>query len=277
MSLCIWLRTTLLLAVLTALFIGIGYLLGGFGGAIIAFVMAFFLNFFAFWYSDKIVLAMYGAKPCEDEEINDIVEKLAAKAEIPKPKVYLCDLPAPNAFATGRSPKHAAVCITRGLMELLDREEIEGVIAHEIAHIKNRDTLISTLAAVLAGAISYLANLAWWSIFGEREERSALLLPLIILAPFAAMLVQLAISRGREFLADYTGATISGKPLALASALKKIAGFVEKYPANLNPGTAHMWIVNPLSGESIARLFSTHPPIEERVRRLEEMAKSEKQ
>ncbi len=273
MRLALWARTALLLAFLTALFMCFGYLIAGFRGAVVALLFSLFLDFFSFWYSDKIVLAMYGAEPCEDEELNKIVEKLAKEARIPKPKVYVCDLPVANAFATGRSPKQSAVCVTRKLLELLDKDELEGVLAHEIAHIKNRDVLISTLAAVLAGAIGYLANLGWFAVLGEDEERSAVFLPLIIFAPLAATLVQLAISREREFLADYTGAAISRKPLALANALRKLTGYAQADSAEINPGTAHMFIVNPLSGESIARLFSTHPPVEERIKKLEELAK----
>jgi heat shock protein HtpX len=262
----------LLLAVLTGMFLGIGYLFAGMLGALIALVMATLMNFFAYWYSDKIVLTMYGARPCDDEEISEIVEKLAKNTGIPKPKVYVCDLPVPNAFATGRGPSHAAVCVTRGLLELLNKDEIEGVISHEIAHIKNRDVLISTLAATIGGAISYLAQLGWFALYGE-EERPIYFLPLLLLAPLAAMIIQLAVSRAREYLADYTGAMLCKKPLALANALRKIAGIAEANPLEVNPGTSHLFIVNPLSGDSFAHLFSTHPPIEERIRRLEELAK----
>ncbi len=278
MKLELWLRTTLLLAFLTAIFVGIGYILAGIWGAVFALFIAFILDFVSFWYSDKIVLSMYGAKPCEDSEVNAMVEKLALKAGIPKPRVYVCELEIPNAFATGRSPKHAAVCVTRGLLRLLNKEEIEGVLSHEIAHIKNRDVLISTIAAVIAGAISFLAQFGWYTLYGDENERSLLLIPLLIFAPLAAFLVQLAISRGREFLADYTGALISGKPLALANALRKISSFahdaLEK--ERINPGTAHMFIVNPLSSSVFENLFSTHPPVEERIKRLENLARKEK-
>jgi heat shock protein HtpX len=267
-------RTAGLLGLLTGIFLGIGYLLGGFVGMSFALILAFLMNFFAYWYSDKIVLAMYGARPLKDERIESIVENLAKNANIPKPKLFIAELPVPNAFATGRSPKHAAVCVTRGLIKTLNEDEVEAVLAHEIAHIKNRDTLLSTLAATIAGAISYLAQLAWFGLFGEEERGAAIvLLPLIILAPIAAMLVQLAISRGREFLADEVGAIICGKPLSLANALRKISGMAEAYPIEGNAATSHLWIVNPFSGNTFAKLFSTHPPVSERIRRLEDIAK----
>ncbi len=274
MKLELWLRTALLLAFLTVIFVGIGYILAGIWGAVFALFIAFILDFVSFWYSDKIVLSMYGAKPCEDSEVNAMVEKLALKAGIPKPRVYVCELEIPNAFATGRSPKHAAICVTQGLLRLLNKEEIEGVLSHEIAHIKNRDVLISTIAAVIAGAISFLAQFGWYALYGDENERSLLLIPLLIFAPLAAFLVQLAISRGREFLADYTGALISGKPLALASALRKISSFAHTSEMErVNPGTAHMFIVNPFSTSSFENLFSKHPPVEERIRRLEELSR----
>ncbi len=273
------LRTTLFFALLIAIFLGIGFLIGGISGMTIALFLALAVNFLAYWYSDKIVLSMYGAREVRKEEnpkLHEIVEKLSRKAEIPKPRVYLIDSPSPNAFATGRSPRHSAVAVTRGLLELLDEEELEGVLSHELAHIKSRDTLISTVAASVGGAISYLAQLAWYfMVFSEEREGGYgfFLLPLLIFAPLAATLVQLAISREREFEADRVGGIISKKPLGLASALRKIAEGVRMVPLERgNFATSHLFIVNPFRGEWISRLFSTHPPIEERIKRLEKLA-----
>ncbi len=228
-----FLRTTILLATLTAVFLAVGFLLAGIGGMTIALVMALALNFFSYWFSDKIVLAMYRAKPTSEKEINSIAESMAKKAGIPKPKIYLIDSKIPNAFATGRNPKHAALAVTTGLRERLNKDEVEAVLSHEMAHIKNRDVLVSTMAATIAGAISYLAQLAWWGVFSrdERGNSSIILIPLLLLAPIAAMMIHLAISRGREFGADYTGALISKKPLSLASALEKITNIVYESPS----------------------------------------------
>lgn len=267
-------RVTLMLALLIGLFLGIGYYFGGVAGMTLALVLAFFMNFLAYWYSDKIVLAMYRAEPLRDERIEKIVKKLAEKAGIEMPKLYIVESPQPNAFATGRDKKHCAIAVTRGLLETLNEEEIEGVLAHEVAHIKNRDILISTIAATIAGAISYIAEILWWStIFEDREERPIwAVIPVIILAPIAALLVQLAISRGREFLADETGAKLSGKPKALASALRKISEFAKTKPLEYgSTATSHMWIVNPFKGNFLVKLFSTHPPVEERINRLERL------
>lgn len=264
-------RTTLLLGLLTGILLVSGFLIAGVGGMTIALIFAFLINFFAYWYSDKIVLTMYHAKPLKDKKLNSIVEELSKEAGIPKPKVYVVETEIPNAFATGRDPKHSAVAVTTGLINYLEDEEIKGVIAHEIAHIKNRDVLVSTLAAVIAGAIAYLAQIAWWSMFSNRERGNAILLPLIFLAPIAATLVRLAISRGREYHADYTGAVISKNPLGLASALEKISSFTKSHPIRGNVATSHMWIVNPFKADTIANLFSTHPKTEERIRRLKEM------
>jgi heat shock protein HtpX len=264
-------RTTILLATLTAMFLAIGYLIAGTGGMTIALVFALLINFISYWFSDKIVLSMYGARPYDSREINSMVEKLSNAAGIPKPDVYIVESKIANAFATGRGPGHAALAVTRGLAENLTRDEMEGVIAHEISHIKNRDVLVSTMAATIAGAISYIAQMAYWGALGSdsRERGGALvLIPLIILAPIAAMLVQLAISRGREYGADYTGAMISKKPKALASALEKISYIAKAHPVRGNNATSHMWIVNPFSGNALMNLFSTHPPIEERIERL---------
>lgn len=264
-------RTTLLLGLLTGIFLAIGYLLGGMGGATIALMFAGLMNFFAYWYSDKIVLRMYGAKPSDDKRLNSIIKDLAKEADLPLPKVYIINTPVPNAFATGRDPKHAAVAATRGLLDALDKEEVEGVIAHELAHVKNRDILISTMAATIGGAISWLGYMAWWSMMGQRRGGNILLLPLIILAPLAATIVRMAISRGREYHADYTGAIISKNPLGLASALQKIEHIARNHPMHGNAATAHMWIVNPFKGDALVNLFSTHPPVAERVKKLKEI------
>ncbi|MBU5575334.1 MAG: zinc metalloprotease HtpX [Nitrososphaerota archaeon] len=265
------LKTAFLLGLLTALFMGIGFILGGMVGLSLAFFLAFILNFITYFWSDKIVLSIYGAKEYKDKKLENIVKKLANEAKIPIPKLYIVNLPVPNAFATGRNPKNSALAVTRGLINILNEEEIEGVLSHEIAHIKNRDTLIATISATIAGAISYLAQFAWYSTFGDRNRNNILLLPLIIFIPFAAMLIQLAISRTREYAADYTGALISKKPNALASALEKIFEISKKHPINGNYATSHLWIVNPFSSNFIINLFSTHPPIEERIKRLREI------
>lgn len=276
------LKTTLLLVTLTVMFIFIGALLGGKSGMTVALVFALAMNFFAYWFSDKIVLSMYGAVPvteAEAPELYSIVRTLSQKAGLPMPKVYIIDADQPNAFATGRNPKHGAVAVTTGIMRLLDRNELAGVIAHELSHIKNRDILVSTIAATIAGAISYLAQMAQWAmIFGGRRDddeggNPIAALVMMIVAPIAAMLVQLAISRTREYGADAGGARIVGNPLYLANALKKLHYASQRIPLDANPATSHMFIVNPLSGGTIARLFSTHPPIEERIARLEAMAR----
>jgi heat shock protein HtpX len=275
MSIATTLRTGLLLALLTGILLAAGFFFAGTAGMTLALGFAMLLNFTTYWWSDKIVLAMYRAKPSKDKKLHMIVEKLAKEAGIPKPKVYAIPTAVPNAFATGRSPAHAAVAATEGLLDALSDDEIEGVLAHELAHIKSRDTLISTLAATIGGAVSFLAQLAWWSLFmgGRREGGSLILLPLLFLAPVAAALVQLAISRGREYFADYTGAYLSRKPLALASALEKISVIAKAHPLRGNAATAHLFIVNPLRADVFARLFSTHPPLAERTKRLRALAK----
>ena len=277
-------KTFLLMAVLTIILVMLGNLFGGKTGMIIAFIFAGGLNFFSYWFSDKIVLSMYGAKEVSEEEaptLHKMVEILSQRANIPKPKVYIIQSDMPNAFATGRSPSHAAVAVTTGIMHLLNEDELFGVLAHEISHIKHRDILIQTIAATMAGAISMLANMAkWGAIFGvggDDEEGGAANFIFIfifsIIASIAALLVQMAISRSREFLADEGGAKLSGNPLYLANALRKLDAGVKLTNAEVNPATAHMFIVSPLSGgNSILNLFSTHPPIEERIRRLENMA-----
>ncbi len=280
-------KTGFLLALLTMLLVFIGQLLGGAQGAMTAFGFALVLNFVSYWFSDKIVLAMYRAKPLSEAEgpqVYRAVREIAARDRIPMPKLYWIATSTPNAFATGRSPKRAAVAVTSGLLELMSEEELKGVLAHELSHVKNRDTLVMTVAAALAGAIMMLARMAQWSMWmgGGRSSndrhRSAAALQLVvilliaILAPLAAMLIQLAISRTREYGADETGARLTGNPHGLASALEKLHRAAREHPLpNANPATAHLFIVNPLSAGAIAGLFSTHPPMEERVRRLRGM------
>ena len=270
-------KTFMLMAALTALFLVGGQLLGGQQGMVIALVMALGLNFFAYWNSDKVALAMNRAKmvsPEEAPELHRIVENLASRAGLPKPKVYVVNNQTPNAFATGRNPEHSAVAVTNGLLQLMDRSELEGVLAHELGHIKNRDILISSIAAVMAGAISYLATMAQWAmIFGGRGHddeggNPLAMLVMMIVAPLAATLIQMAISRSREYLADAQGAAICGNPRALASALQKLTTYNKQLPMQVNPASAQMYIVNPLTKGTLANLFSTHPPVEERVQRL---------
>jgi len=271
------LKTFILMAALTALFLIGGQALGGQQGMIIALVMAVVLNFFAYWNSDKMALAMNKAREVSQQEapeLHSIVENLARRADLPKPRVYVIDSPTPNAFATGRNPQHAAVAVTTGILQLLSRQELEGVLAHELGHILNRDILISSIAAVMAGAISYLATMAQWAmIFGGRGHddeggNPLVALVMIIVAPLAAALIQMAISRSREYVADSTGAKICGNPRSLAGALEKLTTYNKRIPMQVNPASAQMYIVNPLSRGRLANLFSTHPPIEERIRRL---------
>ncbi|MBM4350798.1 MAG: zinc metalloprotease HtpX [Deltaproteobacteria bacterium] len=278
-------KTFLLMLVLTGLFIIVGSAIGGKNGAVIAFVFAALMNFVAYWFSDKIVLKMYGAKEVSQSEASDlyrIVSELTSKASMPMPKVYIMENDTPNAFATGRNPEHAAVAVTTGLMRILSKDELTGVIGHELSHIKHRDILISTIAATLAGAISMLASMArWGAIFGggrsDGEGRGGgniiFVLITTMVASIAAMLIQMAISRSREYLADAGGAHLS-HPLSLSKALGKLHMAARRIPMEANPSTAHMFIVNPLSGGGVLSLFSTHPPIEERVARLEEMART---
>ncbi len=273
-----YVKTAVLLAVLTAMLVFFGNVLGGRQGAIIALVFAGVMNFGAYWWSDRIVLRMYGARRVEEgsaPELFDIVRGLAMKAGMPMPAVYIIDQDSPNAFATGRNPKHAAVAVTSGIMKILSREELEAVIGHELSHIRHRDILISTVAATIAGAISYLSHMAYFaSIFGGRHDRDGAnpfaLLIMMIVAPLAALVIQLAISRSREFGADEGGARLSN-PIYLASALRKLEAYASRIPMHANSSTAHLFIVNPLRGEAFARLFSTHPSTDERVRRLEQM------
>jgi heat shock protein HtpX len=276
-------RTAMLLAVMTALFMGVGLLIGGRGGMMIALLIAVALNFFSYWNSDKMVLSMYGAKEVDERtapEYYGIVRDLAARAGLPMPRVFVINSDQPNAFATGRNPQNAAVAASTGLLQALSYEEVAGVMAHELAHVQNRDTLTMTLTATIAGAISMLANFAMFFGGGNRENNNPLgfigILIAMIVAPFAAMLVQMAISRTREYSADRRGAEICGNPLWLSSALRKIAVAAGRIPNNAterNPATAHMFIINPLSGERMDSLFSTHPNTENRIAALEEMAR----
>jgi heat shock protein HtpX len=277
-------KTFFLMTVLTIIFVALGSLVGGRSGAYIAFFVALVMNFVSYWFCDKIVLKMYGAQPvseAEAPELYAIVASLAQKASIPMPKVYIIEDDSPNAFATGRDPAHGVVATTTGILRILNRNELEGVLAHEISHIKHRDILIQTVAATLAGAITMIANWArFTAIFGggssSDDEGGGNIFSIIIfsmIAAFAAMLIQLAISRSREYLADAGGAQLSGQPLSLADALRKLHAGVAKVPMHdANPSTAPMFIVNPLRGGGVMALFSTHPPVEERIRRLEAMA-----
>ncbi len=273
-------KTTILMTLMMVLFIIVGSLIGGESGMIIAFVISLALNFGSYWFSDKVVLSMYRAKQVERQdapELFNIVEDLAGKAMLPMPKVYIINNPTPNAFATGRNPQNGAVAVTTGIMQILNRDELEGVLAHELAHIKNRDILVSTIAATLVGTITFLARMAGWAaLFGGRDERDGGLisdLALMILAPIIAILIQLAISRSREFGADKGGAEISGKPLALASALGKLTAGNARVPMrNADSASAHMFIVNPLKSVGLKKMFSTHPATEERIKRLSEIA-----
>lgn len=277
-------KTTLLLGLLTGLILGLGRLLGGSQGLVLAFFLAAGMNLVSYWYSDKIVLRLYGAQPLDPRrfpEIHEIVRNLSLKAKLPMPVLYLIPSGSPNAFATGRNPQHAAVAVTEGILNILTPEELEGVIAHELSHVKNRDILVSTVAATLAGAIMMISNMVRWAaLFGgfnrdDREDNGGGVLGLIvmaILAPIAAMIIQMAISRSREYLADSTGAQITRNPLALASALGKLSVASERIPLDARPETAHLFITNPLSGRSLLNLFSTHPPLEDRIARLRAMA-----
>jgi heat shock protein HtpX len=272
-------RTTLLLAIMTVLILWVGHLLGGRQGMVIALVLAAGMNFFSYWYSDKIVLRMYRAREAtaaDAPRIYEIVSRLTRQAGLPMPKIYVIPQDSPNAFATGRNPEHAVVAVTEGLLQRMEPEEITGVLAHELAHVKNRDILIGSIAATMAGAIMLLASMARWSaIFGGgRNDREGGglgafgLIAMSIIAPMAAMLIQMAISRSREYLADSTGAAFAGSPDGLARALEKLGAYSKRLPMNANPSTAHMFIVNPLSGKGFQSLFSTHPPLEERIARL---------
>src|SRR5215208_4204359 len=277
-----YLRTAILLAGLTALFMGVGYLIGGPSGAMIAFFVAAAMNFISYWNADKLVLSMHNAQEVDESTAPDfvrLVRELANRAGLPMPRVYLMDNPQPNAFATGRNPQHAAIAATTGLLDMLSRDEVAGVIAHELAHIRNHDTLTMTITATIAGAISMLAQFGMFFGGGHRDNNGPGIigtLAMVILAPIAAMLVQMAISRTREYAADNLGARISGRPDALASALAKISGAAEQIEnptAERSPATAHLFIVNPLTGHGMDNLFSTHPSTEKRIAALQEMAR----
>lgn len=281
-----FLKTAILLTLLTLLLVFVGGLLGGRDGMMIAFFMACAMNFFSYWFSDRIVLAAYRAEPLSEHdapEVYSIVRELAEDARIPMPRVYMIPSASPNAFATGRNPRNAVVAVTQGIFRLLNREELKGVLAHEISHVLNRDILISSVAATLAGAVSMLADMARWGLmFGggrrdnERESNPIAVMLAAILIPVAAMLIQLAVSRSREYGADETGAHLCGNPLYLASALRRLeSGSKQTVMREANPSTAHLFIVNPLKGGGFSGLFSTHPPIEERIARLERMASHE--
>ncbi len=274
------LKTAFLMAAMMALFLLVGNLLGGEQGMIIAFIFSLLMNFGSYWFSDKIVLSIYRAKEVSREEypeLYSIVENLSTRAGLPMPKVYIMNNPTPNAFATGRNPQNSAVAVTTGIMSILDRDELEGVIAHELTHIKNRDILVGTIAATMVGTITMLARFAGYAMmFGRSDDDDGdglASLVLLILSPIVALLLQLAISRSREFMADAGGAAISGNPMGLANALNKLQNANKQLPMrNAGASSAHMFIVNPLSAKSFAKLFSTHPPIEERINRLKEIA-----
>jgi heat shock protein HtpX len=274
-----WFKTTLLLGALTILIVLIGDLFGGKQGMVIAFFIAIGMNFFSYWYSDKIVLKMYRAKevlPQENPEIYTLVHEIALKAGLPMPRIYVIPEDSPNAFATGRNPEHAVVAVTQGLLKLMGRDELQGVLAHEMAHVRNRDILTGSIAATMAGAIMILASMARWTAFlgggSDDNEGGGFgiigLIAMSILAPIAAMLIQMAISRSREYQADATGAGFAGHADGLANALEKLGAYSRRLPMAAKPNTAHMFIVNPLKGGKLTNLFSTHPPLEERIARL---------
>ncbi len=270
-------RTVLYLGALTGLFLGVGFLLDGQNGLVTALVLALVMNVVSYWFSDKIVLWMYRAKPLDEAtapNVHAILAEVAKAMDVPKPPLYLVNLPVPNAFATGRNPNHAAVAVTKGILDLLDRDELKGVLAHELSHVKNRDVLVSTIAAVIAGALSVLVRMAYWG-GGSRDRRNGgnaiSFILLIVLTPLIALLLQLAISRSRELLADETGARAIHNSKGLASALEKLHLASKKMPLLGTPSqnaTAHLFIVNPFSGSFMMKLFSTHPPIDERIKRL---------
>ena len=280
-------KTVLLLAALAALFLGLGWLFGGMTGLIVAFAFSLVMNVGSYWFSDRLALTMAGAHEVAEEQephLHRLVAEVAGMAGLPKPKVYIIQNDSPNAFATGRNPKHSAVAATTGIMRILNDDELKGVLAHELGHIRNHDILVSTIVATIAGAIMFLAMIARWSLFFGGFGRSrngnsgliglALWLVIIIVAPIAAMMVRMAISRGREYGADEAGGRISGRPLALASALRKLQMGAQMRPMKVNESTAHLYIVNPLRSDFVGNLFSSHPPIEDRIARLERQAQS---
>ena len=263
--------TALLFGLLTGIFLGIGFFLGGIFGMGIALILAVVINFISFWYSDKIVLRLYRAKPSQDKRLNEMVAKLSQEAKIPSPMVFVVPSNTPNAFATGRNPKHAALAVTEGLKGLTD-EEMEGVLSHEIGHITNRDILVSTVAATLAGAISYIAQIGYFSLYGRDERGAGSIIGLILIvvfAPLAALMIRMAISRSMEYRADRYGAVLTKNPKGLASALRKISAIAQQHPMEGgSSATSHMWIVNPFHGNWFTNMFSKHPPMEQRIRRL---------
>ncbi|MGQ9573233.1 MAG: zinc metalloprotease HtpX [Dehalococcoidia bacterium] len=278
-------KTVFLLALLSALFLGLGYLFGGVAGLIVAFGFSLLMNLWAYWFSDKLALAMARAHqvaPEQEPRLHAMVEEVAGLAGLPKPKVYIVQNDAPNAFATGRNPEHSAVAVTTGIMRILNEDELKAVLAHEMGHIKNRDILISAIVATIASAVMFIAFMARWSLmfggFGRSRNQYANLIGLAamiaiaVLAPIAAMLIRMAISRQREYGADETGARISGRPLALASALRKLQMGAQMRPMQVGESTAHMYTVSPLRSDFMGNLFSTHPPVDERIARLERMA-----
>ncbi len=274
-------KTYILLGILTALFIGIGNLLGGIHGAITGLIMAALMNFISYYFSDKIVLLLYRAQHVtkdEAPELYEIVEELTQKARLPMPRIYIIPFEAPNAFATGRNPKNAAIAVTEGLLRILNRRELRGVLAHEISHVKNRDILVGTIAATLAGAILLIVRMFFWFGGGYRDDRKSanpvVALLFLIFAPLAATLIQLAISRAREYLADYSGGKLCEDPLALADALRKLDMWAKQIPIPTTPATSHLFIVQPLSSEDFLHLFATHPPISKRIERLKELAEN---
>lgn len=268
-------RTVFFLTVLTLLLVWIGGAVGGQSGALMALIFAGVMNFGSYWFSDKVVISMYRGRQVDSGPLYEVVEEICQRNGLPMPRVYILPQAAPNAFATGRNPQNAAVAATEGILQILNREELLGVMAHEMGHVKNRDILISSIAATIAGAISFLSHMAIWFGASDDEESNPLaLIAMMIFAPMAAMLVQMAVSRSREYAADRSGAEFAGNPLALASALRKLEAAAQQIPMNnANEATAHMFIVNPLKGMGLQGLFSTHPPVAERVRRLEEMAR----
>ncbi len=276
-------KIVFLMTLMMVLFLAVGFLLGGRDGMMIAFVISLGMNFISYWFSDKIVLAMYHAREVSEKEtpkLYGLVRHLTQNNNMPMPKVYVMNNPSPNAFATGRNPQNAAVAVTTGILQILNDDELEGVLAHELAHVQHRDILLGTIVATLVGTITFIARMAGWTMMfagGDRDRRGSgdaiTSLVLMIVAPLAAMMIQMAISRSREFYADHGGAEISGKPLSLASALKKLEQAAQMRPMlNAGPSSAHLFIVNPLRGSSILKLFSTHPPIEERIKRLQLIA-----
>ena len=275
-------KVFLLMAALSVILVLIGKAVGGQSGALLFFLISLGMNFFSYFYSDKVAIAMTGSYPVSEQEapeLYDVVRRLAGRAGLPTPRIYVTPSPQPNAFATGRNPSHAAVAVTEGLLRMLNRSELEGVLAHELSHVKNRDILIGTIAAAFAGAITMIANIIQWgAIFGmgrDNDEEGGGnfigAIALAILAPIAAMIIQMAISRSREYLADESGARLAGSAAGLSNALLKLESAAQRIPMQVNAATSHLFIVNPLSAESIARLFSTHPPVSERVKRLAQL------